>query len=188
MPPDVGHRQGDELGKRAGTIDPDTLRGDAEMTATGEAVAAAAADHVPLSANDVAGVKVVDVGADLDNFPNKFMADGEGNLDRLLGPLVPGEDVHVGSADAGIAHADKHVVNADGGFGDILEPQAALCPALDQGLHVQSPLSNQVFILFRRRERLRRCGQDVPPVHPTVKDGGSLHGKAETGATAGWIR
>ena len=53
--PDVGHRQRDVLGERAGPVDADALGVLAQVPAAGQAVAAAAADDVPLAADDVAG-------------------------------------------------------------------------------------------------------------------------------------
>ena len=56
--PDVGHRQREVLGERARAVDADALRVLAQVPPAGEAVAAAAADDVPLAADDVAGVEV----------------------------------------------------------------------------------------------------------------------------------
>jgi hypothetical protein len=47
--------------------------------------------------------------------------------------------VEVGSADAGVEHADLYVVDAHLGLGYIFEPDAALCPALYQCLHSVDP-------------------------------------------------
>src|SRR5579859_6112529 len=67
VPPDVGHRQGDIFGKRAGAIHPYTLRIGAEMPPAGHAVTATSADYVPLAADDVAGIKIVHIRPDLDH-------------------------------------------------------------------------------------------------------------------------
>ncbi len=56
--PDVGHRQRDVLGEGAGTVDADALGVLAQMAAAGQAIAAAAADDVPLAADDLAGMEV----------------------------------------------------------------------------------------------------------------------------------
>ncbi len=72
------------LGERAGPIDADALGVLAQMPPAGEAVAAAAADDVALAADDVAGVKVVDVRADLDDLADELVADDHRHGDRLL--------------------------------------------------------------------------------------------------------
>ena len=109
------------------------------MAAAGEAVATAAAGDVAFAADDVAGMEVVDVRADGDDLADKLMADHHGHRNGLLRPLVPVVDMNVGAADAGVAHADQHVVDAVLRFGNILQPQATLAAALRQCLH-RSPL------------------------------------------------
>ena len=84
-----------------GRLTPMPLRVRAQMPPAGQAVAAAAADDVPLAADDVAGREVVDVGADLDDLADELVADHHRHRDRLLRPGVPVVDVHVGAADAG---------------------------------------------------------------------------------------
>ena len=133
--PDVGHRQNDKFGKRSGPIHADSLRMRAQMAAAGQAVPAAAADDVALAADDVAGMKIVDVGADLDDLAYEFMADRHGHGDGALRPFVPFINMHVGAADAGAADADEHVVDSGPRGFDIFEPQAGLALALDDGLH-----------------------------------------------------
>ena len=68
----------------------------------GEAVAAAAADHVALAADEVAGVEVADVGADLDDLADELVAHDERRLDGRRCPGIPGLDVQVRAADAGL--------------------------------------------------------------------------------------
>ena len=111
--PDVGHRQRQVLGERPGPIDADALGVLAQVPPAGQAVAAAAADHVPLAADDLADVEVLDVRADLDDLADELVADHHRHRDRLLRPGVPGLDVHVGAADPGAQHLDQHVVDAD---------------------------------------------------------------------------
>ena len=105
------------------------------MTTAGKAVAAAPAGHVSFAADNVAGMEVVHVRADFDNLSNEFMPDHHRHRNRLLRPLVPVVDMDVGAADAGVAHADEHIVDAILRFGNILQPQAALAAALRQCLH-----------------------------------------------------
>ena len=140
MAPDVGHGQRDEFGKGTRAIDAYALGGHAQVAPTGEAVAAASADHVAFAADDVAGEEVVDVGADGDDFADEFVADGHGDGNGFLRPVVPVVDVDVGSADAGVEHADEDVVNAHRGFGDVFQPKSALGPRLDQRFHSGSPV------------------------------------------------
>jgi len=61
MMPDIGHGQGDIFSKCAGAIDADALSFGAQVSPSGEAVAAATADHVPFTADDVTGMEVSDV-------------------------------------------------------------------------------------------------------------------------------
>ena len=111
--PDVGHRQGDEFGECAGSVDADALRVLAQVPAAGHAVAAAAADHMPFAADDVARPEVGDVRADLDDLADKFVTHDHGHGDRAPGPGVPVVDVNVGAADAGLFHAHQDVVDSD---------------------------------------------------------------------------
>src|SRR5947209_2307010 len=111
--PDVGQGQGEVAGKSPRPVDSYALGVLAQVTAAGQAVPAVSADDVPLAADDLAGLKVLDVGADLDNAADEFVADDERHGDGLLGPGVPFIDVLVGAADAGLEYLDEHVVNAD---------------------------------------------------------------------------
>ena len=71
--PDVGHRQRDVLGERAVASDPEADRVGAQVAAAGQAVAAAAADHVTLTANEVAGAEVDDIAAHVDDLAGRFL-------------------------------------------------------------------------------------------------------------------
>src|SRR6185437_10286433 len=137
--PDVRHGQRNELGECAGPVDAHALRGGAQVTPACKAVAAASADHVAFAANQVTGKEVVDVGADGDDFAHELMPDRHGHGDGFARPFVPLVYVQVRTADSGVPHAHQHVVNADRGFGDFFEPQAALGLAFYQGLHGQPP-------------------------------------------------
>ena len=134
--PDVGHRQRDVLGERARPLhaEPDRVR--AEVPPAGHAVAAAAADDVPLAADDVARVEVAHVRADLDDLADELVPDHERHRDRLLRPGVPRVDVQVGAADAGLAHADQDVVDPDLRLGHVLEPEPRLGLRFDERFHV----------------------------------------------------
>src|SRR5277367_6407611 len=122
MPPDIGHRQRDEFSERSGPIDANAGCVRTQMPSPRQTIAAASTCDMPLTAHDVAGIKVVDVRSDLDDLSDKFMSDGHRHRNGLLCPLVPLIYVNVGSADTGVAHADQHVVDADGGFCDVFQP------------------------------------------------------------------
>jgi hypothetical protein len=59
--PDIGHRQRQILSEGAGTVNADTLGVFAEVPAARQAVAAPAADDMPLAADDLAQAEVLDV-------------------------------------------------------------------------------------------------------------------------------
>ena len=75
MPPDVGHGQRDVFGERAGPVHAHALRVRAQVAPAGQAIAAAAADHVAFAADDIAGEEIGHVGADLDDLAHEFVAD-----------------------------------------------------------------------------------------------------------------
>src|SRR5579862_10022201 len=52
MTPDVGHGKRNQLGERSGAIHADALRRATEMPSSRQAIAAAAAHHVPFAADD----------------------------------------------------------------------------------------------------------------------------------------
>ena len=133
--PDIGHRQRDVLGESARPVDADAHGVGAQVAPAGEAVAAAAADHVAFAADDVAREEIGHIGADRLNPADELVADRHGHGNGLLRPLVPLVDVDVGAADAGLQHANQHVVDADLGNRDVLEPQAWLALAFDQCFH-----------------------------------------------------
>ena len=74
--PDIGHRNGNIFCKSSRTVDADAPGVFAQVATAGQAVAAATADHVSLRTDDVAGLKVGHIGADLDNFTHKLVSDG----------------------------------------------------------------------------------------------------------------
>src|SRR5262245_46326325 len=135
MLPDVGHRQGDVLGESAVAVDTDALCVRAEVTPSGHAVAAAPTDQMPLAADEIARMKVVDVTTDLDNLADELVPDDQRDRDCALRPGVPVVDVEIRATDPSAEDADEQVVNADYRLWDILEPQAWPCLAFDQRLH-----------------------------------------------------
>src|SRR5579884_654731 len=89
MAPDIRHRQGNVLGKGPRTVDANALHLRAEMSSACKAIAAMAANHMPLSTDNLAWKEVGDVGADLHNLTDKFMADHERYRNGLLRPIIP---------------------------------------------------------------------------------------------------
>jgi hypothetical protein len=79
--PDVGHGQRDVFGERARTVHAHAHGVRAQVAAAGQAVAAAAADHVAFAADQVAGEEVGHVGAGLDDPADEFVADRHGHGD-----------------------------------------------------------------------------------------------------------
>jgi hypothetical protein len=98
--PQVGHRHRDVIGKRAGAVHADALDVRAQMPPAGQAIAAAAADHVTFAAHQIARVKIADVGAHFHDLADEFVADRHGHGNGALRPFVPVVDVNVGAANA----------------------------------------------------------------------------------------
>ena len=117
--PDVGHRQDDVLGEGAVAANPEADRMGAQVAPACEAVPAQAADDVTLARDEVAGMEVVHVAADLDDLADELVADDERRLDRARRPRVPRLDVQVRAADAGLAHAHDDVVDPGLGSGTV---------------------------------------------------------------------
>lgn len=92
----------------------------AEVVVAGAAVVAAAAGVSGLEGDAVTGLKVVDVGADLDDGAGGLVAEDHGlaqdkGADGAVEPVVD-----VGAADAGVVHGDEDIVGGlEGGLGDL---------------------------------------------------------------------
>src|SRR5262249_8538197 len=97
--PDVAHGQYNVLCEGTGAVDTKARGECAQVAASSEAVATASAGDVSLAADDVAGMEVVHVRANLDDLPDKLMSDHHRDRNRLLRPLIPVVDMDVGSAD-----------------------------------------------------------------------------------------
>ncbi len=150
VPPDIGHGQRDQFGKGPCAVHPHTLRRSAEMPPSGQAVAAAPADHMPLATDDIAGEKVVDIRPDCDDLAHKLMPHRHGHWNRLLRPLIPLVDVNIGAADPRFLHAHQYIVDAHLRLWNLFQPQAPLRLALDQRLHCEPPIP-PALRLFRSR-------------------------------------
>src|SRR5450759_5285701 len=135
MTPDIGHRQRDVFGESAWPVYADPHGVGAQVAPAGEAVAAAAANHVAFPADQIAREEIGDIGTHRFNPADELVADRHGHGNRLLRPIVPLEDVDVGAADAGLQYANQDVVDADLRDDDVLQPQAWLADAFDQSFH-----------------------------------------------------
>src|SRR5579864_8794969 len=89
VPPDIGHRHRDVIGKRARPVHTHAHRMRAQMPAPGETVSAAAAHHVPFAAHYIAWMKIVHVRAGLDDLADELMTDRHGYRNGSLRPLIP---------------------------------------------------------------------------------------------------
>ncbi len=138
--PHVGHRQGHVLGERSVAPDPEPDRLGAQVAPPGQAVAAAAADHVTLARHEVAGGEVGDVGAHVHDLADELVTDHERRLDRPGRPRIPALDVEVRAADPGLVDADQDVVDADRGDRHLAQLQTRTGSGLDQGQHRAGPV------------------------------------------------
>jgi hypothetical protein len=95
-----------------------------ELRECAKAVSASPADYVAFTIYDVTESKVINVRTYLHNLANKLVADRHGHRDCALCPFVPAIDMDIGSADAGVAHPDENVIDADGRHRNVLQPQS----------------------------------------------------------------
>jgi len=152
--PDVGHGQRDVFGERARPVYSHALGMSAQVAAAGEAVAAAAADHVPFPADQVAGEKVRHVGPVSTILPTNSWPIVMGTGMVACAHSFHFVDVHVGAANARAQHLDEHVVDADLGYVHFPEPEARLAFALHQRLHaftIAASGGTSVFVCLGRR-------------------------------------
>src|SRR5215831_18071794 len=119
MFPDIAHWQHDELGKRPRAVYPHPLGICAEMSPSSEAIAAATADDMALSAHQFSRVEVVHVRSDFHDLAHELVPDDERNWDGRACPLVPVVNMQVCPADAGQKHPDFDVVDSDLRLGNL---------------------------------------------------------------------
>src|SRR5262249_33667618 len=105
----------------------------------GKTISAAAAHDVAFTADHVAYVEVGHIGADLDNAAHELVSDHHGDGYGFLRPGVPFVNVQVGAANAGAQNFDKHVIDAAGGHGNFVQPQADVGFLLNQSPHGAHP-------------------------------------------------
>ena len=87
--PNVRNRDDEVFREGAGPVDSHSAGFVAEMPATGEAIAADAADYVTLSRNDVPNLEVMYIAADSLNGSDELMPNRHRDRYGLLSPLVP---------------------------------------------------------------------------------------------------
>ena len=133
--PDVGHRQGDVLGKGTGAVNAYALGILAQVTSAGPAVAAATAYDVAFSRDDIPGGEIGDIRPDFDDSSDKFVPDDHRHGDRFLGPGVPVVDVQVGAADPGLFDFDQAIADSELRKGDVLEFESQAAVVFDESFH-----------------------------------------------------
>ena len=138
--PDVHHRQDDIFSESACPVHAHAQCMRAKMAASGETIAATATDDVTFAAYQLADLQVGDVRSHGDNLADELMADGQTHGDGCARPCIPLINMQIGPADAGVEDPNLHVIDAHLGLRHILQPEAALGPALYKCLHsVQYP-------------------------------------------------
>jgi hypothetical protein len=110
------------------------------MPPSGKAVAAAPANNVPFGADDIAGVKIRNVGSNLDDLAYEFMPHDQRHGNRPLRPCIPFINVKVCAAYSGTVHTDKNIVDAHFRFGYVFEPQTRFRLFFYQCFHDRSVL------------------------------------------------
>ena len=113
MTPDVGHRQRDVFGERAGAVDADALVCAHRWRRPARQLRQRPQTTWPSPLTMSPGKKSSTLEPTSTISPDELVADRHRHGDGLLRPLVPLVDVDVGAADAGAQHLDQHVVDAD---------------------------------------------------------------------------
>src|SRR6185369_8052307 len=111
-----------ELGETTGTVHSHARRMGTQMAAPGHAVSAAPTHHVAFARNQLARVKIDDVGADFDDLADEFVSYRHRNRDGLASPLIPIVDMNVGAANSRAVDPNQNVVNPNRRDGDVLDP------------------------------------------------------------------
>ena len=108
------------------------------MASAGQAVAAAAANQVPFTGNQIAGLEIMHIAADLGHPAHKFMTYGHRHGNGFLGPLIPVVNVHIRAADRGFVNLYEYIADADLRNGHFFQPEPRLRLGLYQGIHFRS--------------------------------------------------
>ena len=94
------------------------------MRTPGAAVTAVAAGDMTFAGNAVAQLKAANFLADTHHFADVFMPHYHRNRNVLLRPLVPVVDMHVSTANRGLANFNQQIVVADFRFRYVGHPDA----------------------------------------------------------------
>ncbi len=149
--PDVGHRDAQILGKSSRPVNPHTAGIHAQVAAAGQAVAAAAADQVPFAGDNVTGLKIMHVVADIRDRTDKFVPDVHGNRNRFLGPGIPVIYMNVGAANGSFVDFNQDIIDTDLRHINIFQPNAGFRFGFDEGFHFHvhilsiEPIGFEVF-------------------------------------------
>ena len=112
-PPDVVFRNRNVFGEGAVAIDADDLHALADMRVAGAAEQTGEVDDVPFGRDALAHANASHGIADCRDRAHELMPDDERRLDAILRPCVPGVNVMVGSAEAGLFDANQDVGRTD---------------------------------------------------------------------------
>src|SRR5580698_9423260 len=94
----------------------------AQMPAPRQTIAAASTHYMTFAADDIAGMKIVDIRSRLDDLAHELMPDRHRHRNGALRPVVPFINVDVGSANSRPPHANEDVVNSRPRRFDVFEP------------------------------------------------------------------
>ena len=109
-----------------------------EMSAPGQTVSTPSANYMPFTADDLARTKVRDVGTNVSDLTDKLMTDDHWDRDRLLSPFIPLVDMDVRAADSSAVDLDEDIVDSNGRFRNIFEPQTWFGFAFDESFHCRT--------------------------------------------------
>lgn len=135
-----GHH--DVVGEGAIAVHAHRVRAHAHVAPSRPAVAAPAAHHMSLDRDVGAHLEALGsraqfhTRADLDDVAVEFMADDLAGTDVLGGEIAPRHDLQVGSAQAGLCHADLDFPGPNLGLGNIGKSQSRAGGGLDQCAHI----------------------------------------------------
>ncbi len=123
------------FGKGAGDVDADALGFRVEVITPTARGAAFHADDMAFARYALPDLQIADIRADLNDFACIFMADHHGYRNCSLRPFVPGIDVDVGAADAGLADLDQYIVRSNFGHWPLFQPETRLSVRFDKSFH-----------------------------------------------------
>jgi hypothetical protein len=105
------------------------------MPPSGQTIAAVSTGDVSLTHHEIAAHKSSHVVADSIHDTGKLVTDSHRHWNCFLCPIIPVVDVHVGTADRRLQHADQHVTPANVWNRHVLQPQTWLALRLHDRFH-----------------------------------------------------